>query len=168
MAVVVTDDELKTAAQQGSRQFLQVFMDKCAEALGGDIDANNMDKLNGAQHALYSYKLMREKIDEGGFLLLIQEGYGPYIFDNPFAKAMRLYGAHRLSQLIYKAKKIYDLHKDELTADIDTDEKYDYIMDTYAPKFEKIEDEIVVIEDDELDAVAHYVDEHISEFAQIQ
>ena len=34
--------------------------------------------------------------------------YGGYIFDNPFAKVMRLWGAEEFSKLVYKAKKIYD------------------------------------------------------------
>lgn len=42
---------------------------------------------------------------EGGFVQLIQNGYGPYIFDNPFAKAMRMFGAKEFSKLIYEAKK---------------------------------------------------------------
>lgn len=167
MSIKVTDAELRAAAEKGSRDFVYVFMNKYAEAIGGELTNENMNLLTGPQHSLYSYKLMREKIDEGGFLLLIQEGYGPYIFDNPFAKAMRVFGAHRLSQLIYKAKKIYDANKEQLTDDIDTDEKYDAIMDKFLDKFEKIEDEIIVIEDDELDSVAHYVDEHLDDFAEI-
>ena len=39
---------------------------------------------------------------------LIQNGFGPYIFDNPFAKAMRQFGAKEFAKLIYSAKKIYD------------------------------------------------------------
>lgn len=166
--ITIKDDTLKEAAAQGSVAFLDVFMEKYAEVIGEDMTAEKMALLNGHQHALYSYKVMRDEIEEGGFLLLIQEGYGPYIFDNPFAKAMRLFGAHRMSQLIYKAKKIYDAHKEELTADVETDEQYDKIMDTYGKKFEKIEDEMMVIEDEELDAVAHFVDENIELFAKIE
>ena len=45
---------------------------------------------------------------DGGFIQLIHNGYGPFIFDNPFAKAMRIMGAHDFSKLVYKGKKLYD------------------------------------------------------------
>ena len=48
--------------------------------------AEKMQLLTGDQHVLLSYKIMMEEIEDGGFLQLIQDGYGPYIFDNPFAK----------------------------------------------------------------------------------
>ena len=110
---------------------------------------------------------MMEEIEDGGFLQLIQDGYGPYIFDNPFAKAMRLYGAQNLSKLIYKAKKIYDINKKELTAPIETDEAYDLILEKYASKFEGIEEEIKMMEEFDADTLAHYVDEHIELFAKV-
>ena len=50
----------------------------------------------------------------GGFCQLIQNGYGGYIFDNPFAKVMRLWGAEEFSKLVYKAKKIYDANRKDL------------------------------------------------------
>lgn len=59
---------------------------------------------------LVRLSFFREEVLEGGFIQLIQNGYGPYIFDNPFAKAMRLFGAKDFGKLIYEAKKIYDAH----------------------------------------------------------
>ena len=51
---------------------------------------------------------------EGGFVQLIQNGYGGYVFGNPFAKAMREFGAKEMSKIIYSAKDIYDANKAEL------------------------------------------------------
>ena len=58
---------------------------------------------NGYQHSLLGYHFLREEINEGGFVQLIQNGFGPYIFDNPFAKAMRQFGAKEFAKLIYSA-----------------------------------------------------------------
>ena len=55
-------------------------------------------------------------------LQLIQNGYGPYIFENPFAKAMRLFGAKEFSKLIYEARKIYDAHKADLEKECSEEE----------------------------------------------
>ncbi len=165
--VSIPDSQLKAAAQLGNKAFVQVFMDKYLQITGPDLSAEKLPLLNGNQHALLSYKIMRDELTEGGFLQLIQDGYGPYIFENPFAKAMRVFGAPRLAQLIYKAEHIYNEHKADLTAYIDTDAKYDHLMDTYSDKFEQIENEIFVLEEDFMEAIAHYIDEHIADFAQI-
>ena len=94
--------------------FLKVFIDKYLEVTGGKINADTMLLLNGYQHTLLGYHFFREEVMEGGFVQLIQNGYGPYIFDNPFAKAMRMFGAKDFSKLIYEAKKIYDAHRADL------------------------------------------------------
>ena len=38
-------------------------------------------------------------------------------FDNPFAKAMRQFGAKEFAKLIYSAKKIYDENRADLEKD---------------------------------------------------
>lgn len=50
---------------------------------GGVVNAETMPLLNGYQHSLLGYHFLREEINEGGFVQLIQNGFGPYIFDNP-------------------------------------------------------------------------------------
>ena len=74
------------------------------------------------QHSLLGYHFFREEINEGGFIQLIQNGYGPYLFDNPFAKSMRLFGVKEFSKLIYTAKKIYDENRADLEKDCDDEE----------------------------------------------
>ena len=106
--IKVSDEALRKGAEEGMDGFLQVFIDKYLEVTGGEINASTMPLLNGHQHTLLGYHFLREELNVGGFVQLIQNGYGPYIFDNPFAKAMRLFGLKEFSKLIYAAKKIYD------------------------------------------------------------
>jgi hypothetical protein len=98
----------------------------------------------------------------GGFCQLIQNGYGPYIFDNPFAKSMRLMGLKEFSKMIYKAKKVYDEHKEELTRDR-TDDEFMAMYELY-PAFDDPEDWYMENEEDITAAIAYYVDEHIDVF----
>ena len=109
--ITVSDADLRKGAEEGMDAFLKVFIDKYLEVTGGKINADTMPLLNGYQHTLLGYHFFREEVMEGGFVQLIQNGYGPYIFDNPFAKAMRMFGAKEFSKLIYEAKKIYDAHR---------------------------------------------------------
>lgn len=91
--IEVSDEALRNAAGEGMDEFIKVFTDKYLEATGGNLTAETMPLLTGEQHSLLAYQLFRDEIMVGGFCQLIQNGYGSYIFDNPFAKAMRLWGS---------------------------------------------------------------------------
>ena len=95
--ITVSDEALRRAAGEGMDEFLRVFTDRYLEVTGGQINSETMPLLNGMQHTLLGYRIFCEEVNEGGFVQLIQNGYGPYIFLNPFAKAMRLMGAKEFS-----------------------------------------------------------------------
>ena len=104
--IEVLESALQKAAGEGMDEFIQAFTDKYKEIIGGELTAETMPLLTGEQHSLLAYQIFRDEIMVGGFCQLIQNGYGGYIFDNPFAKVMRLWGAEEFSKLVYKAKKI--------------------------------------------------------------
>jgi len=106
--IQIQESTIIEAAEKGPDEFLKVFTDAYLEALGGDITAENMGLLNGYQHTLLALRFISEEVNEGGFVQLIQNGYGGYIFKNPVAKALKQMGAARLSKILYKAKEIYD------------------------------------------------------------
>lgn len=164
--IEIEESLLKEAAAQGMDEFIELFVSQYKKVLGGDVTAENMHLLNGEQHALLSYYIFREEMMDGGFCQLIQNGYGPYIFDNPFAKAMRLFGADTLAKLIYKAKKLYDVHKEELTRER-SDEEFMAMYEQYEA-FDDLDDEFIEMEELVTTQIAEYVDEHISLFAQVK
>lgn len=96
--IEVTDASLQKAAGEGMDEFIQVFTDKYKEVIGGELTAETMPLLTGEQHSLLAYQIFRDEVMFGGFCQLIQNGYGGYIFDNPFAKVMRLWGAEDFSK----------------------------------------------------------------------
>lgn len=163
--ITVSDADLRKGAEEGMDGFLKVFIDKYLEVTGGEINAETMPLLNGYQHSLLGYHFFREEVLEGGFVQLIQNGYGPYIFDNPFARAMRLFGAKEFSKLVYEAKKIYDANKVELEKDC-TDDEFMAKYEQYEA-FDDIEERFMEMEEFVTATLAEYVDEHISDFAEI-
>lgn len=162
----VKDEALQRGAEAGMDEFLKVFTDKYLEITGGVINAETMPLLNGYQHSLLGYHFFREEVLEGGFIQLIQNGYGPYIFDNPFAKAMRLFGAKDFSKLIYDAKKIYDTHREDLEKER-TDEEFMAMYEQYEA-FDDIEEAYMEMEEMVTATIAEYVDEHLEQFAEIE
>ncbi len=164
--IIIKDSELKRASEEGMDEFLAVFTNKYMDSIGGAITAETMPMLNGYQHSLLAYRIFCEEVCSGGFVQLIQNGYGNYIFENPFAKSMRIFGAEALSKLVYKAKKIYDDNKKELEREV-TDEEFNAMYVDFEV-FDTLEEEFFVIEEEQTSLIAHYVDENINQFATIE
>ncbi|WP_455671953.1 DMP19 family protein [Phocaeicola sp.] len=163
--IEITDEALRKGAEEGMDGFIKVFTDKYLEVTGGVINAETMPLLNGYQHSLLGYHFLREEINEGGFVQLIQNGYGPYIFENPFAKAMRLFGAKDLSKLVYDAKKIYDANRADLEKECDDDE-FMAMYEQYEA-FDDLEEAFMDMEELITAQIAEYVDNNIEQFADI-
>lgn len=163
--ITVSDGKLREAAGQGMDEFLQVFIDRYQEVIGGELNAETMGMLNGEQISLLAYAMFRDEVMDGGFIQLIHNGYGPFIFDNPFAKAMRLMGAHDFSKLVYKGKKLYDKYKEELTREC-SDTEFMELFEAY-PEFDELDDKFVEMEEEVTSALACYVDDHLELFAEV-
>lgn len=146
-------------------EFLKVFTDAYLELLGGDITAENMEMLNGYQHTLLAYRFFTEEVNEGGFVQLIQNGYGGYIFNNPVAKALKEMGAKGMSKILYKAKEIYDAHREELERETSEEEFMAMYVDF--EQFDELEEKFFYIEEEEIRIIAQYVDENLEDFAEI-
>ena len=92
MTIRIPESEIIRAANEGMDAFIQVFNDAIMEAIGGELNETTMQELNGEQITLLAYIILRNEVMDGGFVQLIHNGYGGFIFLNPFAKAMRLWG----------------------------------------------------------------------------
>ena len=162
MDVNIQETMLQEAAAKGTDAFLGVVHDAILDAIGGEVNAETLPLLNGEQTTLLAYFILRQEVMDGGFIQLIHNGYGPFIFLNPFAKAMRLWGAHDLSKLIYKGRKLFEQYGDQLTADC-TDEEFMALFEQY-PAFDDLDDAFIEMEEEATDIIAHYVDDHLELF----
>ena len=163
--IEVIESALQKAAGEGMDEFIQVFTDKYREVIGGELTADTMPLLTGEQHSLLAYQIFRDEIMVGGFCQLIQNGYGGYIFDNPFAKVMRLWGADEFSKLIYKAKKIFDANRKDLEKER-TDDEFMAMYEQYEA-FDELEEVYLEMEEQVTALIASYVDEHLELFTKI-
>lgn len=163
--IQITEVTIAEAAEQGMDAFLKVFTDAYLEVLGGDVTAENMDRLNGYQHTLLALRFFSEEVNEGGFVQLIQNGYGGYIFDNPTPMALKQMGAKGLSKILYKAKEIYNAHREELERET-TDKEFTAMYVDFE-QFDELEEKYFYIEEGEITLIAQYVDEHLDDFAEI-
>lgn len=166
MEIKIKDEDLAKAAAEGMDAFLDVFVQAFLKPTDGQITAETLQNLNGDQITLLAYHVLHEELMDGGFIQLIQNGYGPFIFDNPFAKAMRLWGLKEFSKQIYKAKEIYDKDKADLTRER-TDEEFMAMYEDYEV-FDDLDDWFITEEEGITAQIAYYVDEHMDRFAVIE
>ena len=164
--IKVKENTLRTAAGEGMDEFLNVLTDAYLEAVGGQLTAETMPLLNGDQHTLLAYRFFTDEMREGGFVQLIHNGYGGFIFRNPFAKAVKQWGLRDLAKLVYNAGALYARHHEEIERDC-SDEEFMALFERF-PEFDDLDDEFVENEEEWTAAVAHYVDENIGRFATIE
>ena len=163
--IEIKDMALRQAAAEGMAAFIQVFTDAYMQKIRGELTAETMPLLTGEQHSLLAYQIFRDELMDGGFCQLIQNGYGAYIFVNPFAKVMRLWGLGELSKLVYAAKKVYDEYRIDLERER-TDEEFMAMYEDYEV-FDDLEDEFLEKEELFTTLVASFVDEHMELFATV-
>lgn len=166
MQVLIKETEIIQAAQQGMDAFVDVFYKHILESIGGELNAEGMQKLQADQITLLAYMIFREEVMDGGFVQLIHNGYGPFIFLNPFAKAMRLWGAKEFCNLIYKGRKLFEQYGEEITKEC-SDEEFMALFEKY-PDFDELDDAFIEMEEEVTETIAHYIDEHLDQFAQIE
>lgn len=163
--VIVKDADLMQAAQQGMDEFLQVFVKGIYDAIDGQLTAENMAELNADQITLLAWNVLHEEVMDGGFVQLIHNGYGPFIFKNPFAKAVKLWGLRDLSKLVYNAHTLYLKYREEIEVECDEDE-FMAMFERYS-EFDDMDDEFVENEEQWTEQIAQYVDDNLQKFAEI-
>ena len=166
MEVKILEKNIVRAAQEGNEAFVELFCDCTLQAIGGELTAETMQKLSADQITLLAYRIVRNEVMEGGFIQLIHNGYGPFIFLNPFAKAMRLWGAKEMCNLIYDGRRLYEKYGEQLTKDC-TDEEFMALYEQYE-EFDELDDSFIEMEPEVTSIVAHYIDENIENFARVE
>ena len=160
------DADLQQAAMEGMDAFLQVFVKATYDAIGDELTAETMQELNADQITLLAWNILHEEVMDGGFVQLIHNGYGPFIFKNPLAKALKLWDLKELSKLIYDAHTLWLKHRENIEKDC-TDEEFMALLEQF-PEFDDLDDLFVEHEEEWTEDIAHYVDDHLERFATIE
>ena len=143
-----------------------MFADAILESVGGELNADNMSTLNSDQITLVAYVILRDELMNGGFVQLIHNGYGDFIYRNPFDKAVREWGMTELYRIIRKTHRLYSKWHEAIEQDC-TQEEFDALYEQH-PEFDVYDDAFVELEEDFTAQVAHYVDANIENFAIVE
>lgn len=142
---------------------LNTFERLFEKQLHGELNESNIQQLNSAQITLYAYICFRREMQEGGMIQLIYNGYGTFIFLNPFAKALRLWGLKDFSKFIYAMRELYMVKRDIIEgADLSEDD----FMALYEqhPEFDDFDDEFIELEPIITKDIISYIANNLFEF----
>lgn len=160
--VNISDEALRKAAEEGMDAFVKLFVDAINNAIGGKLTADTMPLLNAHQLTLLGWSYLHQEVMEGGYIQLIYNGYGEFIFRNPFARAMRDWGLRDLYRHLNHVRKVYDKYHEQIEQEMD-DEQFMALYEQM-PEFDDYDDEFIVNEEQWTNLIAVYIDDHIEQF----
>ena len=164
--VKVKDSDIRKAVEEGMDSFVQVFVDAIGNAIDNKLTLETMQQLNADQITLLAWSYLHQEVMDGGYVQLIYNGYGAFIFKNPFAVAMRNWGIRELYTHIRHGKKYYEKYYEAIEA-VESDEDFMALYEQM-PEFDEFDDEFVVNEERWCAMIAAYIDDHIENFATIE
>lgn len=164
--IKIKDADLSQAALDGMDAFVAVFVTAIRQAIGGEPTPETIQQLNADQMTLLCWDTLHQEVMDGGFIQLIHNGYGPFIFKNPFAKALnKMWHMRELSKMIYDVHTLWLENHEEIEQDC-TDDEFMALYERF-PQFDDYDDSFIENEEQWTEQIAHYVDEHIENFAII-
>lgn len=162
--IIVKDADLRQAASDGMSAFLSLIIMAVKDAVG-TLTPATMAELSADQLTLLAWDALREEVMDGGYIELIYDGYGAFIFRNPVAKVFRNWGIETLATHLKHAQKPYEKYHKEIEQERSDDE----FMALYEqmPEFDDFDDEFVEKEVEWTARIAVYVDDHLNDFIRI-
>ena len=128
-----------------------------------------MPELNSSQQTFLTYHLFDESMRSGssrcGFLRVMYNGYGEYVFQKPFSKIVKSWGAEKIIEIVENARVLYEKYKDKMKK-IKTREE---LSDLYLQiaDFKTLNHEYMMNQDGETEIIKNYIENNINEFAII-
>lgn len=156
---------MKAASAEGMDAFVDVFVRHTLALVGGELTAETMARLSADQITLLAYNILRDEVMSGGYIQLIHNGYGGFIFMNPFARAVKEWGQVDLARHVRKVIPLYKKYRERIEADC-TDDEFMALFEQM-PEFDDYDDDFVMNEEQWTAQVACYIDDHIDKFAVI-
>jgi tetratricopeptide (TPR) repeat protein len=160
-----TREWLEISLRNDLWDYLFEYIDKYEDLVDKNPDGKMTDYLNDSQISLLTYSFLYGQVTNGGFIQLVQNGYGGFVFNTPFSEIIKTWGAEKTGEIVEKANVIYDKYKDELEKEKskkEFSELYKKIKD-----FKPLEYEFYDIMDEETKIIKEYVEKNVKDFEVI-
>ncbi len=160
---MLSQEILDTSWASGPDTYIYALTSAYLDLLDGELTESNMSALTLNQHTLLAYRILLDEVKVGGFIQLIQNGYGPYVLAGPFPMMIKKeWGLTDFGKFMYEVRKEYLRNKSALESE-QTDEGFMAMyeefdtMNNYGDDFLDMEEEVSTL-------VANYVRDNEKEF----
>lgn len=162
--IIIKDADLRMAAEEGADAFLALVIKATKEA-AGNLTTESMAELTTDQLTLLAWDALHEEVMDGGYVQLIYNGWGAFIFRNPLARMFRDWGIPSLCTHLKHAQKPYEQYHKEIEQER-TEEEFMALFEQM-PEFDDFDDEFIEKEEEWTRGIASYVDDHLLDFIKI-
>ena len=128
--------------------------DAFLQKANGQLTSETMSALSTDELTLLAYVDFRREMLEGGMIQLIHNGYGPFIFENPFALVLKQWGLRDVAKIVYEGKKVYRESREKIES-VATDDDFIALYEQF-PKLDKLDDAFVELEPEATRMIAEY------------
>jgi len=156
--------DLENAKNGDAWDFLFVFTEKYFELIGENEEI--LKEFTSSQNVLLAYNFLFDQVCNGGFIQLIVNGYGSYVFDTPFSSLLKEWGVERIAGIVDEARAVYEEHKEELEKDV-TLEEFSKLYEKIKG-FDPLDDRFYKVMGGETEVLKKYVEDHLEEFAVME
>lgn len=152
----ITEREI-TDAKNSEDPWDLLFMisDKYFKLIASDPTRKILKEFNQYQHSLLAFNYLYGEVCNGGFIQLIQNGYGKYIFNDPFIESLKAFGAENTANVVEKASDIYIAKRDILEKETTLKEFSELYKEH--PSFEQQESEFYLYADDDTQKIKEFI-----------
>jgi hypothetical protein len=152
-------------AATSDEEYVYVLVEAYERLANPDIPLARLNSFSDEAAILLLFSTLKGQVENGGFIQLIQNGYGPALFDSPFVRDIDRWGATQLAELMEQAKSIYIANKAYLERPRDIPEFSALYKEFQA--FEPLESHFYEILDSQTAIVRAYVEQHLALFASM-
>jgi hypothetical protein len=142
--------------------YLFTFLSAYFEASESCSASETANKFNASQHTLLAYNCLVGEVTNGGFIQLIHNGYGSYVFDSPFLETIKSWGLEKIAEITQEAKTYYLKYKAELESEKTPEEFSQLYSDIKV--FEPLETRFYDAMIDETEKLRKYIELHANDF----
>ena len=161
---LITSAEIETVGED-ALPFIFLFAEKYLALISADPTGQIQQRMTAEQTVLLAFVTMDNEVTNGGFIQLIENGYGSYIFDNPLSDYLREWGAAATAMIIDLARDLYHDKKEILEKEKSLEEFARLYQEH--KEFEDIEQQYYAVIDAERATIRKYMEAHLDRFAEL-
>ena len=162
--LLITKEEIETTGDD-PLSFIFLFAEKYLALISADSTGRIQQRLSPEQTVLLAFVTMDNEVSNGGFIQLIENGYGSYIFNNPLSDYLRDWGATATALIIDLARDIYHDKKETLEKEKSLEEFAKMYQEH--KEFEEIEQQYYAVIESERDIIKKYMEAHLERFTEL-